>query len=204
MLEHLFGSKTRVKMLRAFFWHTEKPWFVRELGRALDVPINAVRRELKTLVDSSLVSELSSEDELSTRSVSKKNAGASLRKYYQLNQSSLLFPEMQALLIKAQLLNEQVFIERVKEKAGDLSLFLLSGQFTGDTSAETDLLVVGKAIKERTLAKLVEEYERELGSAIRYTTMTEEEFFDRRQMMDKFIFGLFEKKHLTVIDHLTK
>ena len=54
MLEHLFGSKTRVRLLRLFLHHPEEAFFVRELARKTHFQMNAVRRELENLVDSSL------------------------------------------------------------------------------------------------------------------------------------------------------
>jgi len=63
------------------------------------------------------------------------------------------------------------------------------------------LLIVGK-IKPRVLAKIVEDYEKDCGFNIRYTVMTEEEFLDRRYVMDKFLYALFEADNLKVINKL--
>jgi len=49
MLEHLFGSKTRVMLLRLFLNNPEKFYFVRELTRNLDSHLNSIRRELSNL-----------------------------------------------------------------------------------------------------------------------------------------------------------
>ncbi|PIT86470.1 MAG: hypothetical protein COU33_02995, partial [Candidatus Magasanikbacteria bacterium CG10_big_fil_rev_8_21_14_0_10_43_6] len=79
MLEQLFGSKTRLKVLRVLYREPEKPFFVRELARAVGVQINAVRRELELLVSIGLLQEIEKEAEDTSKS------GATLRKYYQLN-----------------------------------------------------------------------------------------------------------------------
>jgi len=194
MLEHLFGSKTRYRLLRTLFQRPEKPFFVRELTRELDTQINAVRRELQLLLEMGLLKEL---DE--PGSGGKRSAGA--KKYYALDPTSLIYEEMRALLVKGQLIGEQAFIEALKQKSGEVSLLLLTGRFTGDDRANSDILLVG-AVKERTLAKLISDYERESGSVIRYTVMTEQEFRDRRQMMDKFLYSLFEARHMKVVDAL--
>ena len=57
MLEYLFGSKTRVKMLKTFFAHQNKSFYVRELSRLLNSQINAVRRELELLVKAGIIKE---------------------------------------------------------------------------------------------------------------------------------------------------
>ncbi len=195
MLEQLFGSKTRFNLLRVLFRQTDKPFFVRELARLMDTQINAVRRELELLLKLGLVKEIE------VGGVSKSIQGSTLRKYYILDEESLLFPELQALLIKAQLLGEQQFIKDVSGKAGDVTLFLLTGKFTGKEGMTSDLLLVGN-IKERTVANLISQYEKDFGFEILYTIMTDQEFKDRRHVMDKFLYSLFEADNLKVINKL--
>ena len=193
MLEHLFGSKTRLKLLKTFFRRSDSAFFVRELTRLLDAQINAIRRELDLLIKSGLVKEVKMPD-------NKKMEGNSrLRKYYALDKESILYPEMQALLIKAQVLGEQKFTREIIEKAGDIKLFVLAGQFTGDKNTPSDILLVGK-IKEITAMKIIKNYEKEFGFEIRYTLMTESEFSDRRHVMDKFLFSMFEAGHIKVVN----
>jgi DNA-binding transcriptional ArsR family regulator len=195
MLEHLFGSKTRVKLLRLFFRDPDKAYFVRELTRMLDVQINAVRRELEILVIAELVAETQAPGE------ERGFAGEKMRKYYRLNQASLLYPELQALVRKAQVLGEQVFASEVREKAGKIALFVLTGRFVNEKRAPSDLLLVGD-IKEGSVERVVAKYEKEFGFEIRYTTMTEKEFLDRRHIMDKFLYSMFEVEHVKVVNTL--
>ncbi len=195
MLEHLFGSKTRLKVLRLFFRQPERAFYVREIARELGVQINAIRRELDLIKKAGLIKEVD------VSNFDKSLAGGSLRKYYLLDSESLLFPEIQALLLKGQLLGEQKFINDLKNRAGEIKLFILTGKFTGDKMTGSDLLLVGD-LKERVIAKLIAEYEKEFGFEIRYTTMSEKEFTDRRHVMDKFLYSLFEAKYIKVLDEL--
>lgn len=196
MLEHLFGSKTRLKLLKLFFREPHRAFFVRELTRVLDVQINAVRRELQLLVKAGLLIESDPPG-----NVSKEKAGAALRKYYLLNAESILYPEIQALLRKGQILGEQKFMEELGKKIGNVALLLLTGKFTDAHNVQTDILIVG-AIKESALEKLIGVYEKELGFSIRYTILTTKEFEDRRHVMDKFLYSLFEAEHIVVVNNL--
>lgn len=191
MLEHLFGSKTRVKLLRLFFAEPEKSYFVRELTRILDVQINAIRRELELLQASQIVEEVHIDE--------RDPDSQQLKKFYRLNAASLLFPELQALIYKEKLLDEHTFIESIKEKAGDVKLLVFSGHFTDDLKAPTDILIVG-TIREKAVTALIENYEAEHRLSFRYTFMKEVEFLDRRHIMDKFLFTLFESKIIKVVD----
>ena len=49
MLEQLFGSRTRTKLLYLFLEHPEEAFFVREITRQIKERINSVRRELDNL-----------------------------------------------------------------------------------------------------------------------------------------------------------
>ena len=202
MLEQLFGSKTRFRILRTFFAHPERSFFVRELSRAINIQLNAVRRELELLVNIGLVKEgdPSSRDSVSLRG-KDYGQGVSLRKYYALDLQSLIYPEVQALITKLQILGQQEMIKEIKEKGGEIKLLLLSGQFTNDREAPSDLLAVGK-LKEKTIVNIISKHEKDLGFEVRFTMMTEAEFKERRQMMDKFIFALFEANNAKVINEL--
>lgn len=196
MLEHLFGSKTRVKLLKLFFHNPEKTFFVRELARQIDTQINAIRRELQLLLDADIIIE--AEDQ---KRSDKYKAGSTLRKYYQLNTGSLMHPELHQLIMKAQVMEEQQFLRTLQDKSGSVLLLILAGRFVGEYDATSDMLIVGD-LKENTIARMIEEYEKESGNEIRYTLMTEREFRERREMMDKFLFSMFEGKNFKVVNKL--
>lgn len=194
MLEHLFGSKTRYRMLKLFFRDPKKIYYVRELTRALDTQINAVRRELKVLLDSGIIVETSIEEQTGVKSKPRK-------KYYKINDESLLYSELKGLLLKDAMLSEQAFLNELKTKGGDIQFMMITGLFTGASEAPTDLFLVGD-IKPKNLGKLIASYEKEHGKDVRYTFMTAAEFKERRHVMDKFVFDLFEHDHIKVINTL--
>ncbi len=199
MLEQLFGSKTRARLLKAFFMKPDKAFFVRELSRTIDAQINAVRRELELLLKIGIIKV---EDKPSQETVeSNAKSGASLRKYYRIDTESIIYSEMHALVLKEKVLGEQQFVKDIEKKGGDISLLILTGAFTGRSDVDTDVLIVGE-LKERNLSKLMIQYETEFGFEIRYTTMTTQEFVDRRYVMDKFLYSIFDGKHHKVVNTL--
>ncbi|MEK7540164.1 MAG: winged helix-turn-helix domain-containing protein, partial [Patescibacteria group bacterium] len=84
MLEQLFGSRTRVKLLRLFLSNPQEEYYVRELTRRMNEQINSIRRELSNLEDMGLL-------------LSEEREG---KKYYKVNQDHLMFPELRALFLK--------------------------------------------------------------------------------------------------------
>lgn len=204
MLEQLFGSKTRLKMLKVFFQYPERAFYVRELQRLLDTQINAIRREIETLLSCDLVLELEKEEvDKKKTSIEKAEdnakAGSNLRKYYQLNTNSVLYEEMHGLLLKSRALAEQKFTKDIEEKGGEINLLLLTGRFTGESNAKSDILIVGN-VRDRVIAKIISAHEKEYNASMRYTIMSPEEFLNRRHVLDKFLFSLFEGRHIKIID----
>lgn len=194
MLEHIFGSKTRLKMLRIFFQNGDQAFYVRELSRLVGSQINAVRREIANLLEASVI--VSAEGEADNQ----PNSGNSKRKYFRLNEASILNQELRSLLIKARFFSEQKLVEQINQ-LGKIDYLLLSGCFVGSSSAPTDFLVVGE-LSRKDLAELVEHFEKEFGGEVRYTIMKTKEFLYRRDVADHFLSDLLSQKHVVAIDRL--
>lgn len=197
MLEQLFGSKSRVKLLHIFFQSPDRAYYVRELARLAESQLNAIRRELANLEHVGLIMPVAIE-----KADVQEGVGTGRSKYYKLNPACLLYVEMKSLLFKAQILYERELIELLKEKGGKLKVMLFTGCFSDAKDAETDILLVGE-IRPLAVSKLVAEFEKKLGKSLRYTIMTEKEFADRREIGDKFLYSIYEGKHVAVIDELS-
>ena len=201
MLEQLFCSKTRVKLLHIFFHSPERSFYVRELARVSESQLNAIRRELANLEKVGLIIPVIIDK--ADKSDTSGETGTGRSKYYKLNTGCLLHPELKSLLFKAQILYEQELTELLKAKAGKFKVLLFTGCLTDAKNAETDILLVGE-IKPLSVAKLIAEFEKKLGKQLRYTIMSPREFQDRREIGDKFLYSIFEGKHITVIDELSQ
>lgn len=193
MLEHFFGSRTRLRLLKIFFRSADRAFYVRELARLADTQLHAVRREIKNLELLNLIAPV----EPSARQSSE--TGTERSKYYQLNTTAFLYPELRALLLKGELLEQNQLIAEIAAKGGRITLLLLTGIFTEDPNVTTDMLIVG-SVKPAVIAKLVKQYEMDLYKSIRYTLMDEKEFKDRRHIGDKFLYTIFEAKHLFAVN----
>lgn len=198
MLEHLFGSKARVKLLRIFLNHPENSYYVRELTRLTKLQINAVRRELDNLQKLGLIVTFKQEKEGVKIKRARRNKQE--KKYFQINASHVLFPELKALMLKAQLLLEHDMTSRIA-KMGAIKYLALTGIFVGFIGAPTDLFVVGNIKKDRLL-KLVRQFELELNYEINFTLMTPSEYKYRKDITDRFLYSILENKKIVVVDNL--
>jgi len=195
MLEHLFGSKTRVRLLRLFLHHPEDSFFVRELSRKTHIQMHAVRRELDNLTKFGFLSE--EEKNGSSGRGSRDTGPAGQRRYLKLNKNFALYKELYALIIKSQVLLEENFVKKIRD-TGPIKYLALTGRFVDEPEMPTDLVIVGRVNRER-LERLVRDFEREFGADIRFTVLAPQEYQYRRQIGDKFLYKILEGKKIEVV-----
>ena len=186
-LEQLFGSSARIKLLRLFlsFDQGGEKFFVRELARKLGLQLNSVRRELANLENLGLVSSLAKD--------------AQKKRFYHLNKDFALYKELQALFSKSEVFIENQLVADLKS-AGKINLLILTGHFVGTPDSPTDILIVGK-INRKILTKKIAALEHGIGRGINYTLLSLAEYKYRKDVTDKFLYGILENKRVTVVDN---
>jgi len=194
MLEHLFGSKTRVKLLRIFLNHPEQRFYVRELTRLAKLQINAVRRELQHLSGLGLVVEVEDPDGSGSREHSQD------RRYYQINEQHAVYAELRALMLKADVLHEDDLTKRFRV-LGKIRFAALTGNFVNHSHAPTDIFVIGTVPKEK-LQRFIKRLEQEFNREINFTVMTPSEYKYRKDMTDKFLYRILEGPKVVLINDL--
>ena len=196
MLEHLFGSRTRVKLLTLFIHHPDEGFFVRELTRRIQTQINAVRREIQNLERIGLIIE----SEAKPEEGATKRPGLK-RKYYIANKQYPLYQEMHSLLTKAHLFLERKLDERIR-KLGDVQYLAFMGSFLG-SPGPVDIFLIGE-VRENDMKKLVYELERELGHEINYSCMTLSDYTYRKDVADRFLASILLAPKQVMIDLMNK
>ncbi len=190
MVEQLFGSKTRVKLLQLFLSNPNRSFYVREITRKIDEQINSVRRELANLLSIGIISSDNNNNRL----------------YYEVNQKyehyralSSIFSKGSAVQsLKDDVSNDGDDIIELK-KTGNIEVAILTGQFTRDESSGIDMLVVGD-ISQPKLNKYIAQLEAKEGKEIRYAVFSPSEFEYRQQINDRFLNSLLASKSQVLID----
>jgi hypothetical protein len=193
-LEHMFGSKTRARLMGLFLQHPDKSFFVRELTRKIDAQLNSVRRELANLIEMGLISEKKSETPRKSKALSDK------KKYYAVNTDFILYEDLRALFQKVQILLKQNLVQEIDDK-GKIFYFAFTGRFVDATEIATDMLIVGE-IKQALLEKVIQKFEKEIPYEINYTMMPKDEFMDRRHVADKFLSSILNAEKVVMIDKI--
>lgn len=193
MLEQLFGSRTRVLLLRLFLDYPDRAFFVRELARMLGSQLHSIRRELENLEFFGLLKVVENRE-------ADESVADAQKKYYVMNTDFILYPELRALFLKARLLIEKDLVKKLQE-IGRIQYLVLTGMFVGLTEWPTDIFIVGSVNRKRIRA-LIRHFEKELHQTINYTVMTKPEFKYRREITDRFIFNVLENKKMVIIDKI--
>jgi len=190
VIEQLFGSKTRVKLLQLFYSNPNRSFYVREITRKIDEQINSVRRELANLLSIGIISSETNNNRL----------------YYEVNQtyehykslSDIFGGQVAAAASDGAVQAADNDLKPIKA-LGNVELAIFTGQFTRDQTAGVDFLVVGD-VNQTKLAKFVEELEAKEGKEIRYAHMPVTEFEYRQQVNDRFLTNVLEAKKQILID----
>jgi len=191
MVEQLFGSKTRVKLLQLFFGNPNRSFYVREITRKINEQINSVRRELSNLLSIGIISSDTNNNRL----------------YYEVNQeyehygalSSIFGQSISVATPKADAVPQKRDELHELKSLGRVDLAILTGQFTRDETSGIDFLLVGD-INQTKLGKYISELEAKEGKDIRYTLMSDHEFHYRRQVKDRFLSNVLASKKQVLID----
>jgi len=185
MVEQLFGSKTRVKLLQLFYANPNRSFYVREITRKIDEQINSVRRELSNLLSVGIIVSDNTNNRL----------------YYEVNQAYEFYEPLQAIFGAAKPAGKVKKADEGDEwkTLGKVDLVIYTGQFTRDERAGVDVLIVGN-INKNSLDKFISQLESKEGKELRYTVMTTADFTYRRQIKDRFVSGILESKNQVVLD----
>jgi hypothetical protein len=196
MLDQLFGSKTRVALLKLFFENADRAYFVRELTREINAQINSVRRELDNLISLGIIKVIENpvQDVPEWDNVPK---GLNRKKFYQLNKYFVLHEELSGLFAKSHLMHEKDLMNQLAEL--DAYLVVMTGHFTNNTDTITDILFVGNLNKNR-LNEIIGQYEKRLEREINYTTMALKEFEYRQEITDRFLYDILVNEKIVLID----
>jgi len=212
VIEQLFGSKTRVKLLQLFYSNPNRSFYVREITRKIDEQINSVRRELSNLLSIGIITSDANNNRL----------------YYEVNQKydyysplSQIFggvpvtppakakkaaggkaadkAEAEEAPAKTPLTAEHPMAKGIRA-TGRVDLALLTGQFTRDELSGVDLMIVGD-VNASKASRFVEELEKSENKELRYVVMPLATYEYRIQINDRFINNVLASKKQVIINN---
>ncbi len=190
MIDALFGSKTRVKLLHLFLSNPGRAFYVREITRKIDEQINSVRRELANMLSVGIIKSENSNNKL----------------YYEVNQEYVHYESLRQIFVdttpESKALKEVETVgdwtKRLKP-LGDVWVAIMAGQLIHGSDAEVDLILAG-SINKTQAKKFVKELEEDEGKSLNYVVMTYQDFYYRLSIKDKFVMSVINTKHTVIAD----
>ena len=189
MIDSLFGSKTRVKLLHLFLNNPEKSFYVREITRMIDEQINSVRRELANMVSVGIVQQDAIDNKL----------------YYSVNEDYPYIKPLAAIFSDKNTEGGAGAVGGVswKDSLGRMSglkLAIISGKLVVGSSSAIDLLLVGDDMSVVTIKNLVKKIEKDRKIEINYAVISYDDFYYRMSVKDRFIMDIIRNKHSVLVD----
>lgn len=204
MIDALFGSKTRVKLLKLFLNNPDDSYFVREITRLIDEQINSVRRELSNMLKIGIITSKSVENKL----------------YYSVDQKYKYFIPLRAIFsdekitlteapakssneiigLPAKIDPEVQFYSKLFEGLNGAHAVVLAGRLVRGSASSIDVLIVGEVASTK-LKTIIKSIERREGADINYTVLAPDDFQYRLSVRDRFVGEILDTNH-TIIKNI--
>ncbi len=191
MIDTLFGSKTRVKLLHLFLNNPGTSFYVREITRLIDEQINSVRRELSNMLAVGIITSDNSNNKL----------------YYEVNQRYEHYRPLKAIFSDQQGSADTAlkadstasdWQQHIKELSG-VRVAVAAGVLVRSSASKVDLLLVGSVAPAR-LKNVIKTIEKLEGRELNYSMLSYDEFYYRLSVRDKFITEILNNNHVVVVD----
>lgn len=183
MLNKLFSSKTRIKILAEFFSNPDKTRYVREMERQTCEDYKSIVRELNNLEKIGLL---------------KARKEANL-KYYSMNKNFLLYEELKSIFRKTY--GAEGVLKEALSGENDIDFAFIYGSVASGTEtaeSDIDLMVIGDILVEQLL-KATKEPESLLGRDINISVYSLKEFKIRLKKSDPFIMNVMNEPKIMII-----
>lgn len=187
LLEQLFESASRAKVLRLFLRNPGSFFTLNDVARSTQVKLARAKSEVRKFERIGLIGK--------KLILSKKKLA------YFVNQHFPLYKSLHDLVSIASQPSRHKLTERIKH-LGRVKLAVISGVFLNNDSSRADLLIVGDGIRRSKVEKFLADTEAEIGKALDYAMMETAEFKYRMDMYDRFLRDIFESTHQKLINKL--
>ena len=183
MLEKLFTSKARVKILELLIFDPLSEFHLRDVARRTKVSAPYVKKELDQLRKINLV---------------KETAKGNL-KLYRINKDSPIIEDIKRIFIKTDSLGN--FLSEKLSETGRIDYALIYGSFARGEETENsdiDLLIIGN-MDEENLVPLIGEIEKRISREVNYILWTPEEFKKRAKERQNLLLDIIDKPLVMIV-----
>lgn len=185
ILENIFGSKEKTRVLRFFLQNPELEYGVKEVAKRNMLNVKKTKKEIDNLARIKFILPRTKKGKI----------------FYLLNQNFIFYPELKNLVAKDNIFPQSKSLSRIKD-LGNIKLAVISGAFINYHKSKADMILVGDGVSRAKLNNLMNNLEAEIGKEVDFVLMSGEEFKYRLNMLDKFILEFLEGPHEELINKI--
>lgn len=184
LLETIFGSKLRAKIIGWLFTHPDERYFVRQLTSILNDDPTNISRELVRLAEAGL---------LRARTEGRQ-------KYYQADSSSPIFAELCGIAVKSIGIGDRLrtAVSGLQDRIDVAFVFGSFAEGRANLNSDIDLMIIGD-ITPDAISRALSLPQRELGREINTSVYPVTEFRDELAKGNHFINALMPMKKIFLI-----
>ncbi len=200
ILAKLFGSPSRVKLMRLFLMNPEDVFDKIEMGKRSKVAGATLTKEIRILEDVGLIKQRVVIKMKQAKS--GKNGVLEKQKVngYGMDSSFPYLVALRSLVTEIALGKEDVSARF--RNCGQMKLIIVAGIFIDETDSRVDVLLVGDKMKKPIIEGVLKRLEAELGKELTYGMMETSEFEYRFGIYDKFVRDIIDYPHLVVLNKM--
>lgn len=183
MLELLFSSAARVKILALFLLNPDSSFYQRQISSLTGLPIYAIQREVGRLCTLGLLSSFPRGNQV----------------HFQVNRDFFIFPELKGIFLKT--IGLAAVVGAALQKAEGITLAFVYGSYAANretAASDIDLLLVGD-LSSRALHISLQEAEGLAHREINYVLFSPEEFRMKVRAQDGFLQNVLASPRLFLI-----
>ncbi len=202
ILTALFGSQTKVRLLRTFIFNQGTPFLVSEMANRTASSAKSVKYELNLLEKAGIIKK---------RQVSKDIQATKAKKIYtkKIKGTGYILDDkfehleiLKNLLIVTTLKADEALLKRFAN-VGQVKFFVASGVFIQNWESRVDLLIVGSNLNLSKIEDVIRDIESEIGKEIAYSAFETADFEYRYGIHDRLIRDILDNPHATLLDRMS-
>jgi len=183
VLQALFSSRVRVRLLTIFLLNPDLSSHARALAQTVGAQYSAVWKELNNLEQAGV---LLSESSAHTKA-------------YRLNPRCPILPELRAIILKTVGIGDA--LRQAFADLGTIDMAFIYGSFAAgdpDRQSDLDVMLLGKVNLTR-LAPVIARVEKDLGRAVNYICYAPEEWTEKQRAREPFITNVLASPKIMLI-----
>jgi predicted nucleotidyltransferase len=183
LLERIFSSRVRIRLLSHFLLHPDARDHIRALANEVDAQYSAVWKELNNLEEAGLLQ-------------SEEVGG---RRVFRLNTRAAIIPELRNILLKTTGVGD--LIRRTFRDFEGVEAVFIFGSFaegTIDAESDLDLMIIGD-LEVAAVAPVIDNLEGEIARSVNYILLTRKEWNSRIEENDPLIANIKKEPKIMLI-----